>query len=119
MADPLGGRDFVVDPLLCFLASKVGKLTERRLKSCIEDNFTRSDVENAKKLLLKSVSSHGLTDLLPRYPTRQGDKQFTHDIEDILSAVTILDEQKSLNKLPVFVTHDTNKIPSMPLDDGE
>ena len=58
-------------------------------------------------------------DLLPRYPSRQGDKQFTHDIEDVLNAMKILDEQKSLNKLPVFVTHDTSKIPPKPLEDGE
>lgn len=119
MADPLGGRNLVINSLLCFLMSKIDKLTLKRLRSCVVDNFTRSEVEAAKKLLLNHVVSHGLTELLPRYPARQGDKQFVNEIDDILNAITILDEHKSLNKLPVFVTHDTNKIPSMPLDEGE
>ena len=119
MADPLGGRNLVINPLLCFLVSKIDKLALKRLRDCIVDNFKHSEVETAKKLLLNHVASHGLTELLPRYPARQGDKQFINEIEDILNAITILDEQKSLNKLPVFVTHDTNKIPSLPLDDGE
>src|ERR1043165_7887390 len=41
------------------------------------------------------------------------------EIEDIMSMLTFLDETKLLNKLPLFLSTDPDKMPSVKLTDGD
>lgn len=59
-------------------------------------------------------------DKLPHYPRRRdGDGRISREIDDIISIINILDEQKLLNSLPRYVSENPDNMPAIRLFEGD
>jgi len=112
-------RELVLNSVLCFVASKFGKMDLKQLKGILPDFYSADNVSVAKKQLLHDAGRAKLDGILSRYPERHGDSRTVREVDDILNIVQQLDEQKSLCGLPCYVTDNAEAIPSVKLDDGD
>ena len=119
MADVLDGRELVLNSLLCFVMSKFTSLGIEKVRSIAYDFYNGDQVSVAKKQLLDDVEKRGLSTHLSRYPDRHGDKKMANEVKDIAGIITDLDEHNVVNSLPIYVTDNTERIPSIKLEDGD
>lgn len=119
MEDVSTSRELVLNPLLCFITSKFGKMDLKQMKEILSDFYSADDVSAAKKQLLYDAERSKLDGLLSRYPERHGDNRMAREIDDTLNIVQQLDEQNSLCSLPRYVTDNSESIPSVKLDAGD
>jgi len=111
MADQVVVDRLVLSPLLCFVITKFGKLDMKSIKRMTADFYTQEEVTVAKKLLLDNVEQMKLDKPLSRFPGRQGTKKTEREIDDIMDILTELDECMLFNKLPCYVTNNSEKLP--------
>lgn len=119
MEDVSTSRELVLNPLLCFITSKFGKMDLKQMKEILSDFYSADNVSAAKKQLLYDAERSKLDGLLSRYPERHGDNRMAREIDDNLNIVQQLDEQNSLCSLPRYVTDNSESIPSVKLDAGD
>ena len=119
MAAEAVDRELVLNSLLCFVLSKHTKIPKKCMISTLSDFYTASDLVAAKNQLLKDTEKAGLSEILPRYPVRQGGNQADQVINDIVDILARLDEQKKIDDLPRYVCCNSESIPSIKLDDGD
>ena len=119
MADALGGRELVLNSLLCFVKSKFTSLGIEKVMSIVCDFYNSEQVSSAKKQLLDDAEKRGLSMHLSRYPDRHGDKKMANEVKDIAGIITNLDEHNVVKLLPIYVTDNTERIPSVKLEDGD
>lgn len=119
MADVPTSRELRLNSLLCFALTKFGKLDVKYIKDTISDFYNFGEVSIAKKQLLCDTKSLKLDSYLSRYPDRHGDGRTTREVDDILAIIQQLDESTSLQYLPRYVTDNTDRVPSIKLDDGD
>jgi len=111
MADQVVVDRLVLSHLLCFVITKFGKLDMKSIKRMTADFYTQEEVTVAKKLLLDNVEQMKLDKPLSRFPGRQGTKKTEREIDDIMDILTELDECMLFNKLPCYVTNNSEKLP--------
>ena len=87
--------------------------------STLSDFYTTLDLVAAKNQLLKDTEKAGLSEILPRYPVRQGVNHVDQVINDIVDIFARLDEHKKIDDLPQYVCSNSESIPSIKLDDGD
>lgn len=105
---------------LCFLVNKLGKTQLNVLKSVVSDFYDVDTIVEAKSLLLEDISRLPTAKDLPHIPKRRdGPNRLTRDVDDIISVLTFLDEQKLLNNLPRYVSDSPDRMSSLRLDDGD
>ena len=68
---------------------------------------------------MEDIESFSIGETLPRYPERNGDHRTKKEIDDIVDMFDRLDERQSLNKLPRYVTDNSDYVPSLKLEDGD
>ena len=94
----------VVSDALCFIANKFGKSSLKSLKSILSDFYTVDNLATSKVQLIDDIDGLNLSSKRPHVPgCRDGDAWFAHEVDDILSLFTFLDEQKPLTELPLYV----------------
>jgi len=116
MADEL----LVLCDVLCFSVNKYQKTPVKLLKSCLADFFAAEVLSEAKNRLLADITTLNSTVKLPHISQhRDSDGRVMREVEDIVSLLACLDENKLMDKLPRYVASGPDSMPSMRLYEGD
>ena len=116
----MAGGELVLNDVLYFLSNKFGKVTLKTLKSAIMDFYVLEVLVGAKIQLLDDVRDMDLLSKHPHMPRRRdGDGRLQHEVDDLLSLFTFLDEQKVMDRLPKYVSQSPDNMPSLRLYEGD
>ena len=118
----MADRSLVLCEPLCFLMNRYGKTQLKLLKSITSDFYDADAISGAKRLLMDDIGRLCLEDFVPHVPRRRsgdGELRVIREIDDIIAMLTGLDENKSLNKLPLYVAASPDSMPSVRLFDGD
>ena len=115
-----GSRPLVVSDLLCFAVNKFHRVANKPLKAVIMDFYNADDITSAKELLLGELDKV-FSDKWQKPARRRKDSsnRSTSELDDIMSVLTIADNNKVIDQLPSFVSTDPDKMPSVKLTDGD
>jgi len=70
--------------------------------------------------LIETVDMMNLSTKRPHIPQRrEGNERLCREVDDLISLLTFLDEQKCLNHLPVCVSDNPDNMPSVRLYEGD
>jgi len=108
MATPLtatGDNVIVINELLCFYINRMDILPRSILLRIVLDNFTDTDINQAKDVL----HSHISITLKNRRIKRQGSERAKNNIDDISKVLDEIDP----NHIPIFVARDLGKLPNI------
>jgi len=115
----MADRRLVLSDLLCFVTNKFGRVEAKMLKTVIMDFYQPDDVLQAKWSLLDDINELHL-DQTPRIPRRrEGEKHAERDLDDIFTLLTFVDENKINSRLPLYVTDEPDRMPSLRLFEGD
>ncbi|KAJ2948812.1 hypothetical protein O0L34_g8070 [Tuta absoluta] len=92
----------LVNELLAFIQCKSDVIDEVSLVKLCFDNFSESDIENAKAIVCN---------LTGRHVSRKGDGKTKRNLQDIVSIL-----KSAPDTLPTFVTKDLHKLPPVCFD---
>ena len=107
----MAARQNVLCKPLCFIMSKVSKIGKNVLSKYV--------IENMKTQLVKDTEDLKL-DKMPRVIGRYDvGKRAENEVKDIFTLIDFLDQNKSLDKLPRYVTDDPDNLPSIRIFDGD
>lgn len=109
----------VVSDLLCYAINKLGRAAVRPLKGNILDFYDNSDITVAKDILIEHYER--VMDKTIKVPRRRKESvgRANTELDDIFTILHHIDERKMIEKLPVFVSTDPDKMPSIKLSDGD
>lgn len=113
------GVSLRLNHVLCFLFTKLNKCDVRFIKQAILDYFLPEDIHEAKELFLSCVSTLYNVESLSKIRTRRGDDRTEHELDDIFTVITELDEKQTLSQLPTFVSDSAEKMPSKSIVEGD
>ena len=115
----MAARQLVLCEPLCFILSKVNKLGKNVLSKHIIENMEAAANTSAKAQLVKDTEDLHL-DKMPRVIGRYDvGKRTEKEVKDIFTLIDFLDQNKSLDKLPRYVTDDPDNLPSIRIFDGD
>ena len=117
-------RKVVVNETLCFLTTKLSRFPLKQIKSLMFDFYSVDTIASAKETLIADASALETEDLRKSCRNRRDSKENPErkvrlDIEDMVSVVTLLDEKKVLDQLPLYVAANTDLVPSPRLVEGD
>jgi hypothetical protein len=116
MADKL----LVLNGPLCYLLNQFSKIDQRQLKSTLLNFFRPNEIADAKDLLFYHVSKLPANDVqLKNTKRRDSNGRSAKEIDDVFTALSVLDENKLLTQLPTFVTDDPSSLPSANIGEGD
>jgi hypothetical protein len=99
---------------LCFLVSKLGKLEIKVMKTALIDYYSAAEITAAKFQLIDDTASLQLSEIIPHIPQRRdGENRSLLELEDVFKLISFLDENKQLDKLPIYVTDNPDAMPSI------
>lgn len=123
MAYQSSGPVIVVNSLLCYALAKFSKMETLKLRSIICGFYSVDEVCGAKRQLLADIEQRKLLDSDICYKTHTVGDDFCAEMEmetdDIQDALSLLAADNSLCRLPIYVTDNPEKLPSIKLDDGD
>ena len=111
-------RRLVVSELLCFLCYKFNKCQALSLKTSIVDFYSSVDIAVAKDLILEEARRLKLENL-PRRRRDSVDNKSRLDVDDIFVILSILDESKLLDQMPIYVIKNVENVPLLKMEEGE
>lgn len=104
--------DLEVDSVLCFLLNKIDNYSKKILESTVLEFFREDEILTAKQSLVLACSKHNKTNIVQQFVKRRiGENKVKSNVDDILNILYSLDENESLDFLPVFCITDTSRIP--------
>ena len=110
----------VLNDALCFLTNKFATLSTKVLKTVITDFYDVDTLADAKARLMNDVNCLNLRQQLPHIPQRRGgDGRLAHEVNDIVTVLTFVDENKIAGQLPKYVASSPDKMPSLRLFEGD
>ena len=115
-------RSLIVCNPLCFLLAKFSNTPVKALKCALVDFYSDKDLSEAKQLLINDINRINTdnTDKPPRVTTRRdGPDKSIHEVDDIFSLLTFLDEQKLIGCLSKYVSDSPDNLPSIRLYEGD
>lgn len=119
-------RLVVMNDLLCFCVNKLSRIGVKPLKNVCLDFFTADQINIARESVFNEVEKLQLSISGSKLPRKRRDSanknnaaKTATDLDDIVDLLIYLDEQKFLDKLPIYVCGDPDKIPSIKLTDGD
>lgn len=117
MAD---ARILCVSNLLCYLINKRGRIPAKSLKSLLSDFYESDDVAAAKDSLL-NICDEQKFDNIPKVSRRRRESvgKLSLDIDDLFVLISFCDENGHMDKLPLFVSDNPDKMPSARLTEGD
>ena len=113
-------KKHVVSNVLCFLVNKYHCLAAKPLKSLLVDFYSSEELAGAKDILIREIDGLKL-EKAPKIVRNRHAKNSKNalDIEDMITALTFLDENQLIAKLPVFTATSPDKMPSTKLVEGD
>ena len=116
----MADENVVLCDVLCFLVNKFGKVATKTIKGILSDFYSVDKLAAAKSQLVNDIDKLNLSPQRPYVPTRRdGDGRLANETEDIIKLFDFLDDQKSLNRLPLYVSSSPDNMPSIRLYDGD
>ena len=113
-------RQLVLCEALCFIFNIYDKVGKNKLTKVLLEDMEPVEISVAKLRLAKDVEDLHLLNQPPHIPSRRaGDSRTAREVCDIFELIEFLDENKLLDKLPIYVTDNPERMPSMKLMDGE
>ena len=111
----------VINDLLCYSFNKFSRIPLKTLKTTILDFYSNSDISVAKDTLVAAFEEIGHQDKSFKIPRRRKDSigRTNSEIDDICSVIAYADENALLDKFPMYVSADPDKMPSVKLTDGD
>jgi len=108
-------RAILINEMLCYIVNRRGRIAEKFLKTIVSTFYNAELTALAKTVLVDSVDTLKL-EKWPRPLNRRDstDSGCKHkkEIEDIFAIFAYLDEHDLIDRLPHFVSADTDMIPS-------
>ena len=105
--------------MCCFLLNKIGKVAVKQIRSALNDFYIADDIAAAKMRLSEDIKPLESSTKPPHVPQRRdGDGRLAREVDDIISLVTFLDEQKLLNSVPRYVASSPDRMPIIRLYEG-
>lgn len=128
-ADNMADPNLLISDLLCYSIKKFARVAHKPLKAVLCDFYNSDEISAAKDLLISEIDK-ACVDKLKEDPTMQrwtkparrrkdSVNRSSLEIEDILQSILYADGAKILDKLPVFVSTDPDRMPSIKLTDGD
>ena len=98
---------------------KYTRVPLKSLESVILDFYTSDDITIAKDLLTNEIDELHIEQWRKSIRVRKDSVTRTpNEVDDILSAIAVLDEKLLTKNFPCFVSADPDHMPSMKLSDG-
>lgn len=105
-------KDLEVDPVLCFLCNKIDNYSKKLLESTVLQFFREDEILIAKQSLVNACTKNSKTNTVQQFVKKRiGENKVKSNVEDILNILYTLDENDSLDCLPVFCIADTARMP--------
>ena len=111
-------RRLVVSELLCFLCYTFNKWQASLMRTSIVDFYSSIDISVAKDLILEEARRLKLENL-PRRRRDSVDNKFRLDVDDIFAILSMLDERKLLDQIPIYVVKNVENVPLLKMEEGE
>jgi len=106
--------------VLCFVVNKFAKLPTKQMKGILVDFYSDEAVSEAKIRLLNDIEALELSTKLPHVSRRRdGDNRIVREVDDIITMIQYLDENKLLSSMPKYVSANPDNIPSSRLFEGD
>jgi hypothetical protein len=120
MAATAGARPMIISDLLCFTVNKFSRIAIKLLKSVLIDFYNSDNISAAKELLSSEIDKIQ-SDKWPKPARRRKDSynKSQLEIDDIIQMLTAIDNSKLLNDLPLFVSSDPDRMPTIRLTEGD
>ena len=113
-------RELILNDVLCFLLTKFSKISVNLIKRIAVDFFVVDALSEAKRQLIDDVVLLDIPESLPKVTGRHiGDDRAVRETDDILKLILFLDERKQLERLPRYVTDNTDRLPTVNLSEGD
>ena len=101
-----------VDSVLCFLCNKIDNYSKKILESTVLEFYREDEILSAKQSLVHACSKLSKTNIVQQFVEKRiGENKVKSNVDDILNILYTLDENESLDFLPVFCIADTSRIP--------
>ena len=120
MTAQAANRPLLISDLLCFATKKYGRVALKPLKSVLLDFYSGEEIAAARELLYIETDKL-LTDKWTK-PVRRRKESINRtptELDDILQMIAMVDNAKALSDLPMFVSTDPDKMPSVKLTEGD
>jgi len=113
-------RGLLLSDLLCFMVIKYNRLGNKPLKSILLDFYTPDDISRAKEALVDEADKL-FTERWSRPPRRRKDSvnRIDCEVDDIINVIAILDEAKLIDRLPIFVSVEPDRMPTIRATEGD
>jgi len=116
----MADRKVVLCNVLCFVVNKLSYTPLKTLRMVLSDFYSADMLASAKILLMEDTDTLNLATKRPYIPLRRdGDGRLAREVDDNLSLLTFLDEQKALEQLPLYVSDGPDNMPSVRLYEGD
>jgi len=116
----MADRPLVYNEPLCFIFSKLAKLSKKVIVKALIDSAVEESIFLAKTQLLKDVESVQLTNRPPHILARRdGNLRVEREVKDIFELIEFLDRDKQLENLPRYVTDNPDNMPTIHMFDGD
>jgi len=102
-------RPIIISEPLCFLTTKRGRFAVKQLKSLLFDFYNGDTLSTAKDVLLDSMTSAKIDGIPNKMSRRRRDSKenpenkIQMDIDDLVTIITFLDENKLFDRLPILL----------------
>ena len=111
---------FILNSLLCFFLNKCGKYSQKVLKTILSDFYSIEDVAAAKCQLMRDIDNLDLSVKRPYIPQRRdSEARLSRELDDLFALYVFLDEHRSINKLPKYVSDNPDAMPNTRLYEGD
>jgi hypothetical protein len=120
MTAQAANRPLLISDLLCFATKKYGRVALKPLKSVLLDFYSGEEIAAARELLYIETDKL-LTDKWTK-PVRRRKESINRtptELDDILQMIAVVDNAKAMSDLPMFVSADPDKMPSVKLTEGD
>ena len=115
-------RAVVLCAPLCFVFSKLHKLSNVQIVTVLLDCYTPDDISRAKRILVDDIKKLKLEKNLPHLRARRDadiSQRTRKEAEDIVMLFSAVDRHNLFDKIPIYAVDNTDSIPTMKLEDGE
>ena len=117
----MADRKLAISELLCFLFYKLKTNNISVIRRLILDFYNTVDIAAAKDRLVEDVKSLNLenVDRLSRRRRDSIENRNQLDLDDIFSILSVCDEKRITEKLPIYVAGNMENIPLLKMEEGE
>jgi hypothetical protein len=108
--------EIIVNELLCYANEHFSKVSANQLKASLVKFYNEHELVSAKNMLIL-YADKALDNSLSRYAKRTGDLKAKLTADDIYDVLSVVDEKKVMDKMPIFAAVNLTRIPLFRAED--